>query len=372
MLPSARGKLGPPHRQVLVPGLHRRIFAQGENLCRRAVLIPLPAPVIVDLVIVEGHDEGRRRVGGLQVLVALVLGVSPPVVVETVDLPAEMIAPRGDVAVSAEHRVGLGPTSPRLIDVVAVVEDGVQIGFSRQVGVGVVPAVRISLASRHGHARPLDVRTPGRRGPHRPRGTGVRPLDDEAVVVGPRRLQTRQFDVHAVAEFGTSQFLAAAHDAAEPLILRHFPSHGHRQHRHAAMLSEGLGRQPGPDHETVRRGVARRHAERKGIGAEPRRRPDARRRRQACEQHQTAGAEEKLPAFRSDEVIHGDLRMRKAGRRASMRPAGGTRIRSGRGSRRSPSGRCRCRSGCGVRGFRARLHRWRTRCPDGCSGRYWR
>lgn len=79
-------------RHMLVEGLGRRLPPQQEHLGRGAVLVEGLDPVVVDLVIIPGAEPGRRGVAGLKVRVQLVLGVAPAIVVEAVDLAAEMLA----------------------------------------------------------------------------------------------------------------------------------------------------------------------------------------------------------------------------------------------------------------------------------------
>ena len=98
------GELGATHGHVLVPGLHRGATTQREHLGRRAVLIIGRRPVVIDLVIVEGRDEGEGRLGRLQVRIALILGVAAAIVVQAVDL-----AP--DVAAAIEDRARSVPNS---------------------------------------------------------------------------------------------------------------------------------------------------------------------------------------------------------------------------------------------------------------------
>ena len=50
------------YRQMLVPGLEGGRAPQQEQFRRRKVLCGVAGPVVVDLVIVEAHDERRRRV----------------------------------------------------------------------------------------------------------------------------------------------------------------------------------------------------------------------------------------------------------------------------------------------------------------------
>ena len=63
-----------------------------NNSGSRAVLIPLAGPVVVDLVVVPGHDERCRDVRRHQVRVRLVEGITVPVIVKRVDLVAVVLA----------------------------------------------------------------------------------------------------------------------------------------------------------------------------------------------------------------------------------------------------------------------------------------
>ncbi len=143
-------------------------------------------PVVLDLVVVEGDQPRRDRVGGLEVGVALVLGVPHPVVGQRRALhPARVGA---DVAEGGGVAVGLV-----FVHVVAQVDDQVGLLLG-QPAVGRVVAVLPVGARRDGEG---ERRQGGGAGPGAADGRdGV--LGAEAVEVLPARLETRQFDVHAV------------------------------------------------------------------------------------------------------------------------------------------------------------------------------
>ena len=71
----------------------------------------------------------------------------------------------------------------------------------------------------------------------------------------------------AMGKLGPGQLLALGDDRAEAFVARDLPGDRHRRHRHAAMLVERIGREPGPDHEAVGRRIARGDAEAERIGA---------------------------------------------------------------------------------------------------------
>ncbi len=123
------------------------------------VLGPFPPGVVGHLVIVPHRHEGVLPVDLLQVRVALVLGVTSTIVLEGDDLVARhaRAAYRSARAVFA-----LGV----LVDVVAQVDDEVQIGALRDARVDVEEAEGIVRARHHRGAEPLGGARDGARAPH--------------------------------------------------------------------------------------------------------------------------------------------------------------------------------------------------------------
>src|SRR3546814_16448241 len=104
-----------------------RISDWSSDVCSSDLLIELARPIIVDLMVVERAGEGARRVRRLQGRIALVLGVAAPVVVDAVDLAADMLAnDRHTVCLRTERG------RPAFINIIAVMEDQVEIGRSEE------------------------------------------------------------------------------------------------------------------------------------------------------------------------------------------------------------------------------------------------
>ena len=230
---------------------------------------------------------------GLQVRVHLVLGIAAPVVVEGIDLAAEM-GPGGAWP-------GRGGGTAALIDVVAVAVDEVE-ALLGDLAVRRIEALLVGLAPDHPEAGPSGTGGPARRGPGASGGRSLAPRQ-EAIDVVPVRLQARHLHMDRVPEFRAGKDLAAPHHLGEARVRSDLPGDGSRQGGHAAAGLQGLRRQPGPDHEAVLGRITRRdpELERKvredGIGPGPPRRNQAR-----C----TCGeGEEQATAGRGQGVGHG-------------------------------------------------------------------
>ena len=88
---------------MLVIGLKGGGAAQEEELGRGTVLVVIGGPVIVDLVIIPGDDEGRRRVDGHQVRIGLIEGIAVSIVGKRIGLAAPM-APHPPCPLAANAR----------------------------------------------------------------------------------------------------------------------------------------------------------------------------------------------------------------------------------------------------------------------------
>ena len=73
--------------------------------------------------------------------------------------------------------------------------------------------------------------------------------------------------MHGVREIRRRGSGAGAHHVLHRLVARHEPFDVHRYRPHAA-AGERIGREPGPKHDTVRQGIARRDTQREGIPIE--------------------------------------------------------------------------------------------------------
>ena len=251
-------------RHGLVIGLSGGLAAQVEELRIRAVLIGVADPVVVGLVVVPDGEPGRGGVGGLQVGVHLVLGVAAAVIVQRVDLAAEVLADVLDRAVRAVR----GAVAAAFVDVVAVAEDEVWIVLG-QATIGRVVAALVVLAAGDGEADAVQGGAQGRRGAS-PAGDAALLASREAVPVVAVRLQAPDLDVDGVAQFRRGHRRTLGDDVAHAGLVGDFPVDRDRSHRHAVADLERLGRQAGPDHEAVRRRIARGDAQLERIGPEDR------------------------------------------------------------------------------------------------------
>lgn len=183
-------------------------------------------------------------------------------------------------------------------------EYGVELRFLREVTIGIEPALVVRLTTGHCHAKALRHISRRRRGTHSAHWTAVCSLHKEAVPVRARRREPGHIHVHTVPQFRPRDFLATAHDAAEPLVLGHFPTHLHGQHRHAAMFLEWRRGQARPDHEAIRQRISGSDTQCERIGAESRRSPCPDCGIQAGKQRKTASAEQEPAAIYEVEFRH--------------------------------------------------------------------
>ena len=157
--------------------------------------------------------NGRRGVQVLEVGVPLVLRVPLPVVGEGHHLPCGLVGPDVDVG---------GPVAvlPRgvLVDVVAEVDDRVEVVAGREVAVGGEPAGLQVGARDHAEPQPLGRR--GRRG-RRPGAAGAagRALEEEAEEVRRGGREAAGLHLHGVV---------AARVGADPPVRHHVAGSGRR------------------------------------------------------------------------------------------------------------------------------------------------
>src|SRR5690606_4855408 len=182
---------------------------------RRAVLVELAGPVVVDLVIVEADEPGHRSVRRLQVRVAAVLRIAPPVVVQRIDLAADVAAQRHERA-AVEHALARAAVGA-FVYVVAVVEDEVQ-GLLGDPAPGREMALLQVLAAGHGEAHAVHARIRRRERGAAADRTG-RTAYGEAIPVRPSGRQALDLDMHGMRELRPGQRLAIADDAAEAFVL---------------------------------------------------------------------------------------------------------------------------------------------------------
>ncbi|MNX82230.1 hypothetical protein D3C86_1139530 [compost metagenome] len=129
------------------------------------------------------------------------------------------------------------------------------------------------LASGHRHSHPIRRLASRWRGANAANRTGLGALDQESVPVVAEGLEALDLDVDRVRQFGPRVCFAGLDDPSEALVFSHLPPHRDDSRRHAAMGFERLGRQAGPQDETVGPRVARGDPQREGIAAEAIRAP---------------------------------------------------------------------------------------------------
>src|SRR5690606_27564648 len=91
--------------------------------------------------------------------VRLILGVTPPIIVERIDLVADMLAH----AVRLVVYLGADALRPMFVDIVAIVEHGIEFGLLRQVAIGGVISALPMLTTGDADAEPIDPRAGRRR-----------------------------------------------------------------------------------------------------------------------------------------------------------------------------------------------------------------
>ncbi len=216
-------------------------------------------------MVVKGDEPRCRRMRGLQVGIALVLGVAAPVIIQRVDLRADVVAQVGE-------RLAVHLPQARLafafVDVITIVEDEIERFLGNAPPRGVV-AFFVVLATGHCKAHAI----------HRGRGCGQRTgatnrtgvaTDTEAVPVRPSGRQPVQLHVHGVAEFGMRHRRPLAYHPAHAFVCGQLPLDQHRPGRHAAAEHQRFGRQARPQHHAIGRGITRGHAQGEGCAGKAR------------------------------------------------------------------------------------------------------
>ena len=116
-------------------------------------------------------------------------------------------------------------------------------------------------------------------------------------MVGAAGLEPRHLDVNGVAQLGAGDHRPFPRDRAEARVLGDLPQHLHGLGGHAVADLQRLGREPGPDHEAVRRRLAGRHTELERVGGEDRigHRPPRQRQREGGNRPRTETSQHVLP-----------------------------------------------------------------------------
>ena len=148
-----------------------------------------------------------------------------------------------------------------------MIDEG-QIILARQMAIGGEQPILIILAPRDAEFQRLWAgRCQGQRS--RPAARRLVAAQRKPIPIGAIGLQARDLDMDAMAQFGPRDRFARRDYGLETVVAGHFPFYRQRHGGHTAMRLEGLGRQLGPDDEAVRRRIARRHAQRKGVAGKP-------------------------------------------------------------------------------------------------------
>src|SRR5690606_10243401 len=190
-------------------------------------------------------------------------------------VPAPVVGQRDDLVLGIEGSVdperGVAAVAV-LVEVVAEVEDRVEVVAGGEVPVGAEPPALVVAAGHHPEAEPLHGRARGRCGAgatHRRRGAE----GPEPVPVLGGGAQPGGVDLDRVVPGSGGGDRALGHDRAEVGILGHLPRHlGGRAEARAGRGLVARG-DPGPEHDPVRERVAGGHpvAERAGGGLGERR-----------------------------------------------------------------------------------------------------
>ena len=252
------GQYAGAQRHVLVIGLVGR-GAVGSKVWHwpAAAASGQPGVVVLDLVVVPGHQPGAGSVRSLQIWVALVQGVAGAVVVQR-QQPA---ATRGRVR-GADGHAAFGRRTGVFVQVIAQEQHQVQV-FLRHVLVGAEVAIFPFLARGIGQPQPR------RPGTWRGKGAGAPHRADfavhlEAVKVPAVSVQALHFNVYRVRQFGQGLGLAALHDAREPGVVGQLPTDGQWRQPWRGDAEPTGGVQPRPQHHTVMGGRATGHAQGEG------------------------------------------------------------------------------------------------------------
>ena len=211
---------------------------------------------------------------GLQVVIAQILRVAQPIVRDVETILADMVAHMGyrqPILVIVRSALLI------FIDEVAIMIDEGEIILAREMAEsGKIPVLIILTPGDTEFQRPGTGR--GRRQGACPPARRLVACQRETIPIGPVGLQSRDFDMDAMAKFRPCGRLPRRHDRLETIVAGDFPFYRQRHRRHTAMRLEWFGCQLGPDDKAVRRRIARRHPQRKGIARIPALRPhDSRR-----------------------------------------------------------------------------------------------
>jgi len=226
---------------------------------RRPILVDICNPIVVNLMIIPGHEPRRRGVRCLQIDIHLVLSVAASIILERVDFLSEMrpydfnrSAPGIAEAVAAI-----------LVDVITIAIDEVWL-LGSEMTVCRVVALLVILASSDSKTDIVDRLTDC--------GGCAASSDRAALTTGNKsipvrsvRLQAHDFNMNRMAELWTRDGCSACNDITEPGITRHFPLHLHRRGGHAIPNLKWIRGQASPNHEPIRCRLSRGDAQLKRV-----------------------------------------------------------------------------------------------------------
>jgi hypothetical protein len=236
-------------RHPLEPGLEGGRTARGPGPLAGVVVLRAVAPGVVGelVVVVDGH-EGILLVHGPQVAVELVPGVPQPVVRQGDDLVVRIV-------VSARQALETVAPALVLVDVVAHVEDGVEVIAAGQVRVSVEVARLVVGAAHQGEAQAVHRRA-GCRGRARAPDQRTAAQVLELVVVPGIGRQARDVHLDGEVPARVGDEGARGHHARHARIGGHAPVD--RQRRRI------VGGHAGPDDHRVVQRIAGGHAVEEG------------------------------------------------------------------------------------------------------------
>ena len=241
----------------------------------RLVRVQVEVGVVVrELVVVPGHHPRVCLVSGLERLVRLVLGVPRAVVRQR--------RQRGGRRV----RAGASGQAGTLVDVVAEMDDELDVVLPDQIVERRVVAVGVVLARDEGELQVLGHGSVARRRAEPPDRALVL-LGLEAVPVLALRFQASDLGVDRVDLLRPDARVAAVDDVQEARVLRDLEADAVAGVAEPAAV-ERVGREARPEHDAVRRRLTRGDAELEGVVGE--RRPGARARYRAAVEDDGRGA----------------------------------------------------------------------------------
>ncbi len=198
------------------------------------------AVIVLHLVVVPGHQRGRRGAQGLQVLVEVVGGVAVAVGGQVADIVLALLA-------ADDGLVGLVAV---FVDVIAKIHDEVGV-FGGHMAIGAEIAELIVRARGKGDFQ-LTGPGGGQRQGAGAAGAALGALGLEAVPVEAVGLQAGDLDVQGMGRQRAGRRLARQDRLLQRFVAIDRPFDGPRRgHATLPVESQWIGREPSPQHETV-------------------------------------------------------------------------------------------------------------------------